>query len=114
MPHKALDNESCYRLLKLLEQNPDLSQRDIAEALGISLGKANNCVRALIDRGWVKMINFRQNGHKAAYLYKLTPQGITEKAHAARRFLRRKLEEYDQIAVEIETLRGELRPSHEK
>lgn len=108
MPHKVLDDEARYRLLKLLEQNPELSQRDVASALGISLGKANYCVRALVDRGWIKIVNFGRSGNKSAYFYKLTAKGISEKARAAHRFLDRKLEEYERVTVEIEALRTEL------
>jgi len=104
----TLDTETRYRLLKLLEQNPDVSQRELAEELGISLGKVNYCLRALIDRGWVKMTNFTRSGSKTAYFYKLTPTGISEKAAAARRFLDRKFEEHARIAAEIEMLRNEV------
>ncbi|MEX1080974.1 MAG: MarR family EPS-associated transcriptional regulator [Halofilum sp. (in: g-proteobacteria)] len=111
MPHRVLDDESRYRLLKLLEQNPELSQRDVAGALGISLGKANYCVRALIERGWIKVGNFSRSGNKTAYFYKLTPKGVSEKARAARRFLNNKLEEHERVTAEIEALRSELHPA---
>lgn len=107
-PTKTVDTATRYQLLKLLEENPGLSQRELAGELGISLGKANYCVRALIDRGWVKMVNFGRSGNKAAYIYKLTPTGISEKARAARRFLDQKREEHDRLAGEIEALRAEL------
>lgn len=109
MPHKILDDEERYRLLKLLEQNPELSQREIARTFGISLGKANYCVRALIDRGWVKMVNFSRSDHKTAYFYKLTPSGVREKGRSARRFLDLKLEEHAQVTAEIEMLREEVK-----
>ena len=108
MPVTALDTATRYRLLKLLEDNPELSQRELAGELDISLGKANYCVRALIDRGWVKMVNFGRSGNKTAYIYKLTPMGIGEKARAARRFLDQKREEHDRLSGEIEALREEL------
>lgn len=108
MPHRILDDEARYRLLKLLEDNPELSQRELARALGISLGKANYCVRALVDRGWVKMVNFSRSDNKTAYFYRLTPTGISEKARAARRFLDSKLAEHERITAEIESLRSEL------
>jgi len=111
MPHYPLDDEARYRLLKLLADNPELSQRELANQLGISLGKANYCVRALIDRGWVKVGNFSRSDHKTAYMYRLTPKGIAEKGRATRRFLARKLAEHDDIAAEIEVLRGELTAS---
>jgi len=103
-----LDTETRYRLLKLLEQNPDVSQRELAAELDISLGKTNYCLRALMDRGWVKMANFTRSDNKIAYLYKLTPAGITEKARTARRYLSHKLDEHERITAEIETLRHEI------
>lgn len=103
-----MDTATRYRVLKLLEENPGLSQRELAGELGISLGKANYCVRALIDRGWVKMVNFGRSGNKVAYLYKLTPSGISEKARAARRFLDYKLEEHERLTSEIDHLRKEI------
>lgn len=108
MPDKALTDESRYRLLKLLEQNPELTQRELARALDISLGKANYCIRALVDRGWIKAVNFGKSGNKGAYFYKLTASGVYEKARSARSFLDRKLEEHAQITAEIETLRKEV------
>ncbi len=108
MPQKALDDEARYRLLKLLEQRPELSQRELAAEMGISLGKANYCLRALIERGWVKMVNFGRSGNKAAYFYKLTPTGLSEKARTTHRFLEKKLEEHDEITSEIARLRTEL------
>jgi EPS-associated MarR family transcriptional regulator len=108
MSHRILDDEARYRLLKLLEENPELSQRELARALDISLGKANYCVRALVDRGWVKMVNFSRSDNKTAYFYRLTPTGIREKARAARRFLNSKVAEHERITAEIETLRAEL------
>ncbi len=111
MPPKALDTETRYRLLKLLATNPELSQRELAAELGISLGKANYCLRAVIDRGWVKMVNFSRSNNKAAYFYKLTPKGLSEKAEAARRFLAYKVNEHERITTEIEDLRAELHES---
>lgn len=100
-----------YSVLRLLERQPDITQRELAAELGISLGRVNNCVQALIERGWVKAANFRNSKHKRAYLYKLTPQGITEKAGMAIRFLRRKEQERRQLLHEIEALREEVRRS---
>lgn len=105
---QALSDESRYRLLKLLDDNPELSQREVAVALDISLGKTNYCLRALIDLGWVKVENFRNNQHKSRYLYKLTPRGIAEKARATRRFLSSKIEEFERLEGEIEALRKEV------
>ncbi|HEX5055927.1 MAG TPA: MarR family EPS-associated transcriptional regulator [Gammaproteobacteria bacterium] len=104
-----MDEDVHYRLLRLLEQAPQLSQREIAEQLGISLGKVNYCVRALIDRGWVKMGNFYRSRNKQAYLYKLTPRGLMQKAAMAVRFLKRKEAEHQALLGEIELLRREVR-----
>jgi EPS-associated MarR family transcriptional regulator len=95
-------------ILRTLEQNPDLSQRKIAEKLGISLGKTNYCLKALIERGWVKAGNFGKSKHKGRYLYQLTPSGIAAKARITQRFLKRKIEEHEQILKEIEQLRQEV------
>lgn len=108
-----LDDATRYRILRLLEDRPELSQRDIAEAIGISLGKTNYCLKALIEKGWVKIDNFRNSRNKSAYLYKLTPAGMSEKVSVTRRFLARKLREHDQILGDIEQLRREVR-SHDK
>ena len=103
-----LTDSDRYQLLKALEQNPNLSQRQLAGELGYSLGKLNYCLRALIDKGWVKAENFRNNQNKSSYLYQLTPAGITEKARVTRRFLQRKVEEHRQIEQEIEALKHEV------
>lgn len=104
----AVSIESRYRLLKLIGENPGMSQRDLAIAMGISLGKANYCLRALIDLGLIKIENFRNSRNKAGYLYKLTPKGITAKAKSTQQFLRRKLEEYKNLEIEIKMLRQEM------
>ncbi|MDH3842019.1 MAG: MarR family EPS-associated transcriptional regulator [Chromatiales bacterium] len=103
-----LDDATRYRLLTLLQENPELSQRDLAERVGISLGKANYCLRALIDRGWVKIHNFRNSSNKSAYLYKLTPAGLNEKIQVTRRFLAHKVREHADLTAEIERLRCEV------
>ena len=104
----CVEDEIHYRLLKVLEENPDITQRELAARLGISLGKANYCLRALMGRGWVKMANFRRNPNKMGYVYLLTPRGIDEKARFAVRFLRHKLNEFDALKVEIERLKVEV------
>jgi len=103
-----MDDAIRYRLLKLLEEQPHLAQRDMAKAMGISLGKTNFCLRALIDVGLVKVGNFKKAANKTAYLYTLTPQGVEEKARVTRRFLRRKLAEYERIRQEIEELQADV------
>ncbi|MDZ7839840.1 MAG: MarR family EPS-associated transcriptional regulator [Gammaproteobacteria bacterium] len=106
---EALPDETRYRLLKYLESNPDASQRALARELDVSLGKVNYCIKALVDRGWVTVGRFRRSNNKLAYAYKLTPKGIEAKAEATVRFLNRKLNEYQALQSEIETLREEAR-----
>ena len=102
-----LTDETRYRILKLLEADPQASQRRIADELGISLGRVNFCVKALVDKGLVKVNNFRNSANKRAYLYLLTPRGIEEKATVTVRFLRVKLEEYEALKSELEQLQRE-------
>ena len=101
-------DELRLRVLRALEANPELSQRQLAAELGVSLGGVNYALKALVDRGFVKADNFRNSGNKLAYLYVLTPQGAAEKASLAAAFLGRKLEEYEVLRQEIESLRGEV------
>ena len=102
-----MQDEIAYKLLKLIEAEPHLSQRDIAQKMGVSLGKTNYCLKALIDKGFIKFQNFYNNKKKSAYIYFLTPQGIEEKAAVTYRFLQRKIKEYEDIKVEIESLKNE-------
>lgn len=104
-----LSEEIRYELLKLLEANPELSQRAVARALGISLGRVNYCVNALIEKGLVKASNFRNSRSKRMYVYLLTPKGLEEKANVTARFLRRKLEERKALTAQIEQLRREAK-----
>jgi EPS-associated MarR family transcriptional regulator len=101
-------DELRLRVLRALEANPELSQRQLAQELGVSLGGVNYALKALIERGFVKADNFRKSGSKAAYLYVLTPKGIAEKSSLATAFLGRKLEEYEVLRQEIESLKGEV------
>ena len=101
-------NELRLRVLRALEVNPELSQRQLAAELGVSLGGVNYALKALIERGFVKADNFRKSGTKVAYLYVLTPKGIAEKTSLATAFLGRKLEEYEVLRQEIEALKGEI------
>src|SRR6201991_1490997 len=96
-----LSEEVRYRLLKLLEANPGLSQRDVARELGISLGKVNYCLRALVKKGWVKVSRFTNSQHKSAYMYLLTPRGVEEKAIMTVQFLQEKVREYEALRAEI-------------
>ena len=104
-PREVLSEEVRYRILKLLEPNPQLSQREVARELGISLGKVNYCLRALMGKGWVKAANFKNSRNKSAYMYLLTPRGLEEKARVTARFLQSKMREYEALKVEIEQLR---------
>jgi len=104
-----MDEELRLRLLRLLTESPELSQRELAQRLGLSLGKTNYCLRALIDKGWVKANNFRNSNNKLAYAYVLTPSGLVAKASATSAFLRRKQLEFAQLEREIEDLRAEVR-----
>ena len=100
-----LSEDLCYKLLKLLAEEPQISQRGLASRLGISVGKVNYCMSALVEKGLVKINNFRRANNKLAYAYFLTPRGIEEKATVAVSFLRRKIHEYSQLQQEIEALR---------
>jgi EPS-associated MarR family transcriptional regulator len=102
-----LTEEVRYKLLKLLGPNPHLSQREVARELGISVGKTNYCLKALVERGLIKATNFKNARNKAAYLYLLTPRGIEEKARVTARFLRAKVREYEALRSEIEQIRSE-------
>jgi EPS-associated MarR family transcriptional regulator len=103
-----MDEELRLRILRLLIDSPDLSQRELAVRLGLSLGKTNYCLRALIDKGWVKVNNFRNSQNKLAYAYVLTPSGFRAKGSATSAFLRRKQEEFFELEREIAQLRQEI------
>jgi len=100
-----LTDEYRYKLLQLLEENPRASQRELANTLGISLGKVNYCLGALMERGLIKARNFTNNQNKRAYMYYLTPRGLREKARVTVRFFRQKMIEYEALRREIEALR---------
>lgn len=108
-----LTDEYRYKILKLVESNPAISQRELAQQLGISLGKVNFCLKALIDKGLLKATNFRNNKNKLAYMYLLTPSGIEEKASITLRFLKYKLQEYETLQAEIEELRRETKTAED-
>jgi EPS-associated MarR family transcriptional regulator len=108
----VLDEKTRYRLLKLLDANPELSQRQLAEALGVSVGKTNYCLRALLDKGLVKVRNFRDSSNKLAYAYYLTPKGAQAKVKATTQFLKVKVREYQEIQQEIEELKREVRAAN--
>lgn len=102
-----LTDEYRYKILKLVSDNPAISQRELAQQLGVSLGKANFCLKALVERGLLKASNFRNSKNKLAYMYLLTPHGIEEKAAITIRFLQYKIQEYENLQSEIEDLRRE-------
>ena len=104
-----VNQELEYRALKLLEQHPDLTQRQLAEELGVSLGKTHYLVKSLIDVGWVKLGNFQRSDNKWRYAYLLTPMGIAEKSAITARFLVRKQREYNELQQEIAQLKIEVR-----
>jgi len=105
----ALPESKRLELLKLLHDSPQISQRDLAQAMGVSLGKANYCLRALMEKGLVKLENFRENPDKRQYAYLLTRAGIREKTRITLDFLSRKVAEYEALEREIEQLRGDLK-----
>ena len=102
------NQELEYRVLKILEKHPNLTQRQLSEALGVSLGKTNYLLKSLIDVGWVKLDNFRKSDSKWGYAYLLTPMGVVEKAAITARFLKRKQEEYNNLQLEIVQLQQEV------
>ena len=101
--------EIHLKVLRYLENDPEITQRALARELGVSLGKVNYCLHALIDKGLVKVDNFKKSDNKTGYLYLLTPKGIEAKALISMRFLRKKLEEYEILNREIDELRTELK-----
>lgn len=111
MTDTPLRDESHLKVLRLLEADPSLSQRDLSEALGVSLGKTNYCIRALLDKGLIKMQNFRNSQNKLAYAYLLTPAGIVAKADLTASFLKIKMQEYEVLRQEIEDLQREAQQS---
>ena len=104
-----LTDEMRYKLMRLLETNPQMSQRDAARELGVSLGKANFCLRALVRAGFVKATRFKNSRKKVAYMYLLTPRGIEAKAGVTVRFLQLRLREYEQLRTEIDQIRQEAK-----
>jgi EPS-associated MarR family transcriptional regulator len=103
-----LQQDTYFRVLRMLQANPDLTQREIAQQLGVSTSGLNYCLNALIDKGWVKVQNFSQSKNKFGYIYVLTPRGMLEKVALASRFLQRKQAEYQALRTEIDSLKAEL------
>ena len=106
---KKIDPDVHFRVLHLLEEEPSLTQRELAEKLDISLGGVNYCLKALIDVGHIKAGNFKKNPDKSAYLYLLTPKGMAEKAQLTAGFLKRKLAEYQALKKEIDAIQSKAK-----
>lgn len=102
------NDETRYQIIKLIEENPLISQRELADRLGVSLGKVNYCLRALISVGWVKAGNFVRSNNKMRYAYVLTPAGLHEKTKITAKFLQKKQAQYEVLKVEIARLKSEL------
>ena len=109
METPSLHEESHLKVLRILEAQPDINQRELADAVGVSLGKLNFCLKALMERGFVKMQNFRTSQNKLSYSYLLTPSGVAAKADITARFLRRKITEYELLQAEIAALQLETK-----
>jgi EPS-associated MarR family transcriptional regulator len=105
-----IQEDTYFRVMRILQDNPDLTQRELAEKLGVSVGGLNYCLNALMDKGWVKMQNFQNSKNKFKYVYLLTPQGIAEKVALTSRFLERKMQEYETLKAEIASLHQDLQP----
>jgi len=105
MPH----SEQHLKVLRLLQENPDITQRQMAQELSISLGGLNYCLKALVGKGWVKVANFSRNPNKLKYAYLLTPRGVKAKSQLTAHFLRRKIAEYEALKAEIAALQSEVR-----
>ena len=103
-----IQEDTYFRVMRILQENPDLTQRELAEKLGVSVGGLNYCLNALMDKGWVKMQNFQNSKNKFKYVYLLTPRGIAERVALTGRFLDRKMQEYEALKAEIEALRCEV------
>jgi len=108
-----IQEDTTFRIMRILQEHPDLSQRDLAERLGMSLGGLNYCLKALMDKGLVKLENFQSSQHKFKYVYVLTPAGITQKMAMTGQFLQRKMEEYEALSREIEALKNEIEVSED-
>lgn len=108
-----LQEDTNFRLMQLLHDNPHMSQRDMAKALGISFGGINYCLNALVEKGLVKIHNFSQNQNKFGYAYLLTPSGVSEKASLTGTFLKRKLQEYEALKAEIKALKLDIETDYD-
>lgn len=105
---KKQNFDTHFRIMHLIYKKPDITQRELAKKVGISLGASHYCIRALVKKGWVKAGNFKRNPHKSEYLYLLTPEGMSQKSKLAVDFLRRKKVEYEALKLEIDNLSEEI------
>jgi EPS-associated MarR family transcriptional regulator len=103
-----IQEDTYFRVMRILTENPDLTQRELAEKLGVSVGGLNYCLKALIGKGWIKVQNFAHSKNKFGYVYVLTPRGIAQKAALTSSFLKRKMEEYESLRAEIMALKEEI------
>ncbi len=110
---KIINQDIHFKVLHILEENPTITQRELAKKLGISLGGVNFCLKALIDIGHIKINNFKKNSNKTPYLYLLTPIGLSKKMILATGFLKRKMDEYEALKLEIDSLKFTLKDKHQ-
>ena len=103
-----MTDELQHKLFKAITEHPQTNQRELSQHLGISLGKANYCIKGLIEKGWIKAQNFKNNKNKLSYVYLLTPSGIEQKASVTIRYLKRKMQEYDELKAAVEELKKEV------
>lgn len=103
-----IQEDTYFRMMCILHENPDITQRELADRLGMSVGGLNYCLKALMEKGWVKMQNFSHGKNKFGYVYILTLNGIAEKAALSGRFLKRKMEEYEALKTEIQALKSDF------
>ena len=109
---KHIDPDIHFRVLNALEENPHITQRELAQKLGVSLGGINFCLKALVEIGHLKINNFQKNSNKSAYLYLLTPTGLSNKAMLTTSFLKRKMDEYKALKMEIDLIRSKIKDSN--
>lgn len=102
-------DEAQYKLLRLIEVNPQMSQREVARELGMSLGKVNYCLQALMRKGWIKAVNFKNSQNKSAYMYLLTPRGLKQKAELTVHFLQIKMHEFERLRAEIRQMQQDTK-----
>jgi EPS-associated MarR family transcriptional regulator len=108
-PLISIDQDIHFKVLHYLEENPHITQRELAKKLGISLGAANFCLKALVEVGHIKINNFKKKSNKSVYLYLLTPKGFAEKAILTTNFLSRKMAEYQALKKEIDSIKLKIK-----